>query len=113
MSALPPKADMVQHDRDVRFVPKAEIRRCSKSTSLFDHLARDGDKESIGALARKAGKGLINRANRRGVDDLNLQSDCVGNFLHAVQRGLGAGNIRRIKEYGHANSLGHHVVQKS
>jgi len=26
MSALPPKADMVQHDRDVRFVPKADIR---------------------------------------------------------------------------------------
>jgi len=25
MSALPPKADMVQHDRDVRFVPKADI----------------------------------------------------------------------------------------
>jgi hypothetical protein len=24
MSALPPKADMVQHDRDVRFVPKAD-----------------------------------------------------------------------------------------
>jgi hypothetical protein len=25
MAALPPKADMAQHDRDVRFVPKAEI----------------------------------------------------------------------------------------
>ena len=25
MSALPPKADMVQHDRDVRFLPKADI----------------------------------------------------------------------------------------
>jgi hypothetical protein len=25
MSALPPKADMVQDDRDVRFVPKADI----------------------------------------------------------------------------------------
>jgi hypothetical protein len=25
MSALPPKADMVQHDRDVRFVPKADV----------------------------------------------------------------------------------------
>jgi hypothetical protein len=31
MSALPPKADMVQHDRDVRFVPKADIRHCSKT----------------------------------------------------------------------------------
>src|SRR6516225_9618472 len=26
MSALPPKADIVQHDRDVCFVPKADIR---------------------------------------------------------------------------------------
>ena len=25
MTALPPKADMVQHDRHVRFVPKADI----------------------------------------------------------------------------------------
>jgi len=24
MSALPPKADIVQHDRDVRFVPEAD-----------------------------------------------------------------------------------------
>ena len=26
MSALPPKADIVQNDPDVRFVPKADIR---------------------------------------------------------------------------------------
>jgi hypothetical protein len=32
MSALPPKADMDQHGRDVRFVPKADI------PVLFDHL---------------------------------------------------------------------------
>ena len=25
MSALAPKADIVQHDRDVRFVPKADV----------------------------------------------------------------------------------------
>ena len=31
MSALPPKADMVRHNRDVRFVPKADI------TGLFDY----------------------------------------------------------------------------
>jgi hypothetical protein len=30
MSALPPKADMVQHDRDVRFVPEADKVRRSK-----------------------------------------------------------------------------------
>jgi hypothetical protein len=30
MSALPPKADIVQHERNVRFVPKADILRRSK-----------------------------------------------------------------------------------
>ena len=30
MSALPPKADIDQHGRDVRFVPKADIPRCGK-----------------------------------------------------------------------------------
>jgi hypothetical protein len=30
MSALPPKADIAERDRDVRFVPKADILRCSK-----------------------------------------------------------------------------------
>ena len=38
MSALPLKADMVQHDRDVRFVPKADKVRRSKEVALFDHL---------------------------------------------------------------------------
>jgi hypothetical protein len=28
MSALPPKANIVQHGRHVRFVPKAHILRC-------------------------------------------------------------------------------------
>jgi hypothetical protein len=71
------------------------------------------DEESIRALARKAGKSRINFADRRGIDDLGLNSDGTGDFLRDVQRGLGADNIRRIKEYGNANSLGHHVVQKS
>ena len=30
MSALLPKADVVQRDGDVRFVPKADILRCGK-----------------------------------------------------------------------------------
>jgi hypothetical protein len=30
MSALPPKADIVECDRHVRFVPKADIVRSSK-----------------------------------------------------------------------------------
>src|SRR5262250_3194513 len=30
MSRLPPKADIVDHDWDVRFVPKADILRCGR-----------------------------------------------------------------------------------
>jgi hypothetical protein len=37
MSALPPKADMVRHDRDVRFVPKADIGSLA-IFALFDYL---------------------------------------------------------------------------
>jgi len=37
MSALPPKADMVQRSRDVRFVPKTDILQRSKRV-LFDQL---------------------------------------------------------------------------
>jgi hypothetical protein len=37
MSALPPKADIDLVDGDVRYVPKADILRCSKRTPLFDH----------------------------------------------------------------------------
>ena len=45
MSALPPIADMVQHDGDVRFVPKADS--CSAAIlSLFDHLV--GSNQQIG-----------------------------------------------------------------
>jgi hypothetical protein len=43
MSALPPKADMVRHDRDVCFVPKAVVSRCSNR--LFDHLV--GEREQF------------------------------------------------------------------
>jgi len=34
MSALPPKADIDQHGRDVRFVPKADIDRLIRSPGL-------------------------------------------------------------------------------
>jgi hypothetical protein len=49
MSAIPPKADIVQHGGNVRFVPKADIHR------LFDQLVggdkqalRDGETERLG-----------------------------------------------------------------
>ena len=34
MSALPPKADIDHYGRDVRFVPKADILRCSKNVVI-------------------------------------------------------------------------------
>jgi hypothetical protein len=41
MSALPPKADMVEHGCDVRFVPLSDICAAAKMT-LFDHLVGTG-----------------------------------------------------------------------
>src|SRR5262249_2457017 len=55
------------------------------------------DEEGIGALARKAGKDLVNLAGRRGIDDLRLHSDGTRDFLRDVQRGLGADSIRWIR----------------
>jgi hypothetical protein len=34
MSALPPKADIAEHRRDVRFVPIADQVRCSETIGL-------------------------------------------------------------------------------
>jgi len=34
MSALPPKADIAEGDRHVRFVPKADISSVSRMTAL-------------------------------------------------------------------------------
>ena len=42
------------------------------------------DEEGIGALARKGGKGLIDLAARAGVEDLDLQPDDAGGFLHVT-----------------------------
>jgi len=51
MSAIPPKADIADHDPDVRFVPKADIapsfdhvvRKC-------EHVGRNRDTECLGCL---------------------------------------------------------------
>ena len=37
MSALPPKADIIERNRHVRFVPKADSYTATK-IDLFDHL---------------------------------------------------------------------------
>jgi hypothetical protein len=41
MSAAPSEADMVQHDRDVRFVPKGDIRRRSKNAPIIGQRTSD------------------------------------------------------------------------
>jgi hypothetical protein len=35
MSALPPKADILERQLDVRFVPKADITHCSKNFAVW------------------------------------------------------------------------------
>jgi hypothetical protein len=47
MSALPPKADIVRHDRDVRFVPQADILRRSKIVLLTRSAACGASKGSL------------------------------------------------------------------
>src|SRR5262249_17019823 len=42
MYALPPIANIVEHDRDVRFVPKADSCTAAKR-SLFDHFIGPGE----------------------------------------------------------------------
>jgi hypothetical protein len=60
MSALPPEADIDRACRDVRYVPKADILRCGR-TSLFDHL--------IGEQLRRIRDGEAERFSRLQVDD--------------------------------------------
>jgi hypothetical protein len=45
MSALPPKADIVQHGGNVRFVPKADKVRCN-TRPLLDHLVGAGERSA-------------------------------------------------------------------
>src|SRR5215472_14608161 len=54
MSALPPKADMDQHGRDVRFVPKADICGAAK-------------RPPITSSARASSDGGISRPNASAV----------------------------------------------
>jgi hypothetical protein len=45
MSALPPKADMVQHNRDIRFVPEADMvdQSLGANAILVDRLRRQNE----------------------------------------------------------------------
>jgi hypothetical protein len=49
MSALPPKADIVQHSGNVRFVPIADIERTSE-TQLLAALPLEAGDTSTGAF---------------------------------------------------------------
>jgi hypothetical protein len=51
MSALPPKADIVGRNGDVRFVPKAEVARLlDDPIRSCKHGRRNGDSQRLGAV---------------------------------------------------------------
>jgi hypothetical protein len=52
MSALPPKADIETQSRDVRFVPKADKVRRSKSTAIRTHHRRGRTAAEISAAIK-------------------------------------------------------------
>jgi hypothetical protein len=52
MSALPPKADMDEHDGDVRFVPKSDICSAAKER-LFDHRVGAGEQRGWNGEAKR------------------------------------------------------------
>jgi hypothetical protein len=82
---------------------------------LFAPTAEEGvgsDEQGVGSIARKTGKGPIDLVDRRGVENLDLQPDGGGSFLHLVQCGLGRRRIARIDEHSNANSLGYQVTQQ-
>ena len=68
MSALPPKADIAEHDRHVRFVPKADIR------SEFSHWYIGGIDSSA---RRDAVRGVMTASHRyRGPAQIEPPGQC-------------------------------------
>jgi hypothetical protein len=55
MSALPPKADIAERDRNVRFVPKADKVRCSKNPAYSITASAVANKE-LGIVRPSAGE---------------------------------------------------------
>jgi hypothetical protein len=72
-----------------------------------------GDKEGIGALACKCGKGRIDLADRRGVEYPDLQPDGAGSFLQVPPFGAVGRISGRIPKHGNPNGLGHKLMQES
>ncbi len=60
----------------------------SKLHGAADKKCIGSNEEGIGALARKGSKGRIDLSDCRGVEDLNLQPDAGGRFLHVAHCGL-------------------------
>ena len=82
MSALPPKADMDHHGRDVRFVPKADIP-APQPVVLFDHLVGGDEKagrywqaESFGGFPIKDGF-VFCRSLHRKVSRFGTAKDAI------------------------------------
>jgi hypothetical protein len=86
MSALPPKADIVQQDRDVRFVPKADILHCgggwrysiTSSARRFANSRRASAlrgwlENAAFGLAPLAGRGCYLKVLRTGASHLHLR----------------------------------------
>ena|SRR5215469_15992561 len=71
MSALPPKADIGGRDRDVRFVPKADIMHRSKSTAIQTHHRRGRTAAEISAAIKPYSMAVM-------ADNLGLSAEMTG-----------------------------------
>src|SRR4029450_10166442 len=70
------------------------------------------DKESIGTLARKRGKGSIDLANCRGLEYAELKPDDRGSFVQVPQCVLGGSRIGRIEKHGNTSSRGDQLMEE-
>src|SRR6516164_256260 len=70
------------------------------------------DKESIGTLVRKRGKGSIDLANCGGLEYPKLKPDDRGGLLQVPQCVLGGRRIGRIDKHGNTSSRGDQLMQQ-
>jgi hypothetical protein len=80
------------------------LRRASESRP--DDYSVFHEDQRVGRIYR------FDLATRTGVEDMELQADRAGSFLHLFQCGLGGPRHGRIEEQGNASSLGHQLVQE-
>jgi hypothetical protein len=65
MSALPPKADIAERDRNVRFVPKAEVSRCTNGTIQLVRRQTRPLIDDVSALGRREARCQCNQQNAK------------------------------------------------